>query len=257
MKQTALFLLLCFTANAQQKFTVYFDFDIAETNTTSGQNLSQWIVDNPDAQIQKIYGYTDKTGYAIYNQDLSERRASYVYGQLKAAGLDLDNIEEKGFGESQSTANYNAKDRKVVVYYTKVIPVVRPVVPVESDLGKKITDSDIGDKIKLKDMNFYNNMDVMLPTSRPVLEDLLVILKSRPTLKIQIQGHVCCQKEEPTKISEKRAIAVYNYLVRNGIDTTRLSYTSFGASNPIYPLPEKSEAEKIANRRVEIEIIAK
>jgi len=253
MKQTVLFLLLCFTANAQQKFTVYFDFDIAELNITSGQNLSQWIVDNPDVQIQKIYGYTDKTGYAIYNQDLSERRASYVYGQLKAAGLDQGNIEEKGFGESQSTANYNAKDRKVVVYYTKVIPVV----PSESDLGKKITDSDIGDKIKLKDMNFYNNMDVILPTSRPVLEELLAILKSRPTLKIQIQGHVCCQKEEPTKISEKRAIAVYNYLIRNGIDATRLSYASFGASNPIYPLPEKSEAEKVANRRVEIEIIAK
>lgn len=253
MKQTVLFLLLCLSANAQQKFTVYFDFDIAELNITSGQNLSQWIVDNPDVQIQKIYGYTDKTGYAIYNQDLSERRASYVYGQLKAAGLDQDNIEEKGFGESQSTANYNAKDRKVVVYYTKVIPVV----PSESDLGKKITDSDIGDKIKLKDMNFYNNMDVILPTSRPVLEELLAILKSRPTLKIQIQGHVCCQKEEPTKISEKRAVAVYNYLIRNGIDATRLSYASFGASNPIYPLPEKSEAEKVANRRVEIEIIAK
>lgn len=250
------FMLLCLSANAQQKFTVYFDFDIAEINTASMQNLSQWISDNPNVRIQKIYGYADKTGYDIYNQDLSERRESYVYEQLKAANINVENVEEKGFGERQSTANNSDKDRKVVIQYAKP-QILPPVVKTESDLSKQVTSSNIGDKIKLKDMNFYNNMDVLLPTSQPVLEDLLAILKARPTLKIQIQGHVCCQKEEHTKISEMRAIRVYNYLVKNGIDATRLSYASFGATKPIYPLPEKSEAEKVANRRVEIEIFAK
>lgn len=249
-------LLLYLSANAQQKFTVYFDFDFAETNTASSQTLSQWIALNPHASIQKIYGYADKTGYDTYNQDLSERRALYVYEQLKTANLDLENVEEKGFGESESTANNNAKDRKVVVYYAKP-EIIPPPVKTESDLSKQVTNAKVGDRIKLKGMNFYNNMDVMLPASRPVLEELLAILKERLTLKIQIQGHVCCQKEEPTKISEKRAIAVYNYLVRNGIEAERLSYASFGATKPIYPLPEKSELEKEANRRVEIEIVAK
>lgn len=257
MKEIIFFLFLCLSTNAQQKFTVYFDFDIAETTAVSSQTLSQWIAANPNARIQKIHGYTDKTGYDIYNQDLSERRALYVYEQLKAAGFELENVEEKGFGESQSTANNSAKDRKVVVYYARPEIIPPPAKPVESDLSKKVTESNVGDRIKLKGMNFYNNMDVMLPASRPVLEDLLAMLKERPTLKIQIQGHVCCQKEEPTKISEKRAIAVYRYLIKNGIEASRLSYASFGASRPIYPIPEKSEIEKEANRRVEIEIIAK
>ncbi|ALM50234.1 hypothetical protein AMR72_15875 [Flavobacterium psychrophilum] len=107
-------LLLCLPANAQQQFTVYFDFNQAITN----RDVSQWMAANPNARIQKIYGYTDKSGSESYNQELSERRAGYIYERLKGAGIVLDDVEQKGFGESQSTKNRNANDRKVVVYYT-------------------------------------------------------------------------------------------------------------------------------------------
>lgn len=96
---------------------------------------------------------------------------------------------------------------------------------------------------------------MVLPSSRPILGELLKIMQDNPLLKIDIQGHICCQKVEENQISLKRAMAVYNYLVRNGVNKSRLSYQSFGSSRPVHPLPEKSEAEKVANRRVEIEII--
>lgn len=54
-----------------------------------------------------------------------------------------------------------------------------------------------------------------------------------------------------------RIKTVFDYLVNNGIDEMRLHYRSFGSTRPIYPLPEKNEQEHIANRRVEIEILAK
>ena len=81
-------------------------------------------------------------------------------------------------------------------------------------------------------------------------------MRDKPLLKIDIQGHICCQKNEENQISLRRAVAIYAFLIRNGIDKSRLSYKSFGSSKPIYPLPEKTEAEKVANRRVEIEIIS-
>src|SRR5688572_7526672 len=106
MKQTLLmFCLFCLSANAQEKFTVYFDID--EANDASAQSLSKWIAANPNAVIQKIHGYADKSGDAIYNQDLSERRALHVYEQLRSANLNLAAIDEKGFGESKSTAYDN------------------------------------------------------------------------------------------------------------------------------------------------------
>lgn len=261
MKKYILLLFFSSVATAQQKFTVYFDFDIAEATAASTGKLSDWIAQNPGAQIQKIYGYADKTGNEVYNQDLSERRALYVFEQLKQANMSLTEVDEKGFGESQSTATYNAKDRKVEIYYaippkmiSSPVPNPEPVV-VQNELIKEIDKAKIGDKIRLKGMNFYNNMDTMLPSSRPILQELLTILQKKPSLKIQIQGHVCCEAENAAKISEKRAIAVYNYLVRNGINKKRLSYKSFGNSKPIYKIPEKNEDEKVANRRVEIEIV--
>jgi outer membrane protein OmpA-like peptidoglycan-associated protein len=112
-----------------------------------------------------------------------------------------------------------------------------------------------GDKLKLKNLNFENNSDVVLPSSRPVLNELLKIMQENPGLKIDIQGHICCEPVDVTYVSRIRALAVYNFLIKNGIDKSRLSYQSFGSSRPIYPLPEKTEEEKTANRRVEIEIL--
>jgi outer membrane protein OmpA-like peptidoglycan-associated protein len=59
-----------------------------------------------------------------------------------------------------------------------------------------------------------------------------------------------------TELSTQRAKAIYNFLVVNGISKSRLSYKGFGSTQPIFPLPEKDETQRAANRRVEILIIA-
>ena len=59
-----------------------------------------------------------------------------------------------------------------------------------------------------------------------------------------------------TDLSGQRAKAIRNFLTGNGIDKSRLSYKGFGSTQPIYPIPEKNEAERAANRRVEILIVA-
>jgi outer membrane protein OmpA-like peptidoglycan-associated protein len=62
---------------------------------------------------------------------------------------------------------------------------------------------------------------------------------------------------EVDDISLKRAKTVYNFLLSNGISADRITYKGFASSRPIYPLPEKNEEERVANRRVEILIIEK
>jgi len=241
MKPTLLLLLFfCLSANAQEQFTVYFDFDLSESPNSK---LSDWVAKNPKAKIAKIYGYADKTGNDAYNKELSEKRVQYVYEKLKAAGMSLDNVEQKTFGEDESTAEYHAVDRKVVIYYS-------------ANLTAQVSTAKVGDKIRLQNVNFHKNSDVVLDESKPVLDELLKIMKENPKLKIQIQGHVCCMPETTAKISEKRAKTVYNFLIKNRINKNRLSYTSFGNTKPIYAIPEQSEEERIANRRVEIEIVA-
>jgi len=50
-----------------------------------------------------------------------------------------------------------------------------------------------------------------------------------------------------------RAKSVYNWLIFQGIDSTRLDYVGFGKKYPLYPnLEDKNRA---SDRRVEIKVI--
>jgi outer membrane protein OmpA-like peptidoglycan-associated protein len=261
MKQLTLSVLLCLItigfARGQEQFTVYFDFNVDLAADASGIKLSQWIASHKNIQVSKVHGFADVTGNAAYNVDLSYRRAAYVVQQLKKSTIDVTEIEIKGFGAALATGN-RVKDRKVVVYFSVKQPhhTEQPKTE-ESEFTKVVTTAGKGDRIRIPNLNFYNNSDIMLPESRPVMLELFTILKNRPALKIDIQGHICCQKNEEDAISLRRAVAIYTLLVKSGIDKNRLTYKSFGSSKPIYPLPEKNEDEKMANRRVEIEIVDK
>ena len=120
-----------------------------------------------------------------------------------------------------------------------------------------------GDKIVLRGINFKPGSDEILKTSDDVLKELLGLMMSSATLKIEISGHVCCgipknQKErlEVNKLSEDRAFAVLKYLVINGIDESRITHKGMGFMEPLVP-EEKTPSDEVKNRRVEIKIIKK
>lgn len=53
------------------------------------------------------------------------------------------------------------------------------------------------------------------------------------------------------------ALVIKNLRYENFLlDKKRLSYKGFGGSKPIYMIPELSEEERQANRRVEIQIVS-
>jgi outer membrane protein OmpA-like peptidoglycan-associated protein len=126
----------------------------------------------------------------------------------------------------------------------------------EYHITKQIQIAKVGDKLRLKNLNFYGGTDKITTESEPELNKLIDILNNKPTLKIEIQGHICCYNEAFNELSHQRAAAVYRYLAKHGISKKRLAATGFGGSRPIHKIPEKDEWEREANRRVEIEIKA-
>ncbi len=72
----------------------------------------------------------------------------------------------------------------------------------------------------------------LLPESTPTLQRLLTDLKQNKKYHIQIRGHIFDIRNYDenavfnvdSTLSENRAKTVYNYLVDNGIDSSRLSY---------------------------------
>ena len=90
-------------------------------------------------------------------------------------------------------------------------------------------------------------------------------MRENPSLVIEIQGHICCigsgdgpdfDDNNRNVLSVNRAKAVYEYLVQNGIEKSRLSYAGFGADSKLV-WPENTEAARESNRRVEIKILKK
>ena len=121
----------------------------------------------------------------------------------------------------------------------------------------------VGEKYKLGNITFYGDMAELLPASYASVEALYELMQRNKKLVIQIEGHVnkgtvITEKEMQFNqtLSEQRALTIYNYLVKKGIASNRLSAVGLSASQMIYPKP-KDLKEQEANRRVEIKITSK
>ncbi|MBN2802790.1 MAG: OmpA family protein [Deltaproteobacteria bacterium] len=116
-------------------------------------------------------------------------------------------------------------------------------------LGKKII---ILDKIYFK----YNKA-VILQKSYEVLDDVVDVLKNYPQIKlISVEGHTDTKGKAAynKKLSAKRAKAVKDYLVKNGIESTRIESVGVGEERPLVS-PEETEEDYEKNRRVEFVIV--
>jgi len=101
---------------------VLFDLNKAELKPAGMrgvQKLAEFLNDNPERKVV-VEGYTDSTGSASYNQQLSERRAQSVMRALTRAGVDAQRIQTVGYGEeypvaSNDTPASRAMNRRVEV----------------------------------------------------------------------------------------------------------------------------------------------
>ena len=87
------------------------------------------------------------------------------------------------------------------------------------------------------------------------LDKLQKLLKQNPTLKVEISGHTdnVGKDSENQILSEKRALAVVNYLLNNGTNVLNIKSIGYGSSKPM--LPNDSEENRQINRRIEMKIL--
>jgi ompA family protein len=90
-------------------------------------------------------------------------------------------------------------------------------------------------------------------TSKAVLMDLVKLLNENPSVKLQLEGHTSAEGDDNfnKKLSTSRAKAAVDFLVANGIDSSRLSYSGLGSSQ----LKNTANPEADENRRVEFIVI--
>ena len=165
-------------------------------------------------------------------------------------------METLAFGKDFKQSKIQAENRKVTVFYSKQKLLDNTNPNINSEFTEKIKNAKVGELIKLPNIYFFNNSARIIPKSQPSLYDLFCAMEENPKLKIEIQGHICCQLVfDLNNISIARARAIYTFLIRNKIDKKRMTFKGYGTSRPVYKIPEKNSQEEDENRRVEILIL--
>jgi outer membrane protein OmpA-like peptidoglycan-associated protein len=86
------------------------------------------------------------------------------------------------------------------------------------------------------------------------LDNIVSIMNQFPKATFMIEGHTDSTGSAAVnlRVSDKRAKAVYDYFIKNGISADRLTSKGFGKVSPI--ADNKTRAGRAANRRVEIKV---
>jgi outer membrane protein OmpA-like peptidoglycan-associated protein len=119
----------------------------------------------------------------------------------------------------------------------------------ETNINDEITKNGF---INLYGLYFDFGSDNIKPESLSAIEQVVDYLKKNPSVKIQIEGHTdnIGSDNGNQTLSDKRAIAVKNELVKKGISADRLTTKGFGSKQPI--TSNSSDIGRAQNRRVTI-----
>ncbi len=105
----------------------------------------------------------------------------------------------------------------------------------------------------------YNKADLK-PEHKRFMDTMLVQLHRHPTMRIQIRAHTDCRGSVAfnADLSERRALAVVNYLVSHGIPRNRLEYIGLGFSQPTVKCPiceQCTEHDHYLNRVLDFKVL--
>lgn len=109
--------------------------------------------------------------------------------------------------------------------------------------------------VAMQAVQFQTGSAVLKPESNIILRQIADIMNRYPDFNMNISGHTdnTGSSTANQSLSERRAKASYDFLIKQGISSSRMSYSGFGESRPIST--NENEKGRMLNRRVEFNMI--
>jgi outer membrane protein OmpA-like peptidoglycan-associated protein len=123
--------------------------------------------------------------------------------------------------------------------------------------GTGVSITRVGDQVVLNmpsDITFDVDRDAIKPSFRQTLNSVAIVLNRYQRTVVDVYGHTDSTGSDAhnNDLSQRRALAVANYLSQQGVDSRRFAVTGFGSTRPI---ATNGTAEgRALNRRVEIQL---
>jgi len=192
------------------------------------------VLDEEGNKVDAIVQIRDSASNIIAETKVSENSGKYAIATEinKAAPQDLIvNIKKEGYA-----------------YDTRLITKEQIQEQVVTD-NANIKKVEVGKTYDLNDIYFATNSYTLTSKSKSIIDLFVEFLMENPTIKVEIQGHTddIGNDEDNQLLSERRAQAVYQYVLEKKIEQKRLSYKGFGESMPI--ATNTTEEGRAKNRR--------
>lgn len=155
--------------------------------------------------------------------------------------------------------NYIALDMRLTDFGVHRIRIkLCPPPPAKESTAEVTIDNtpDLG-SINLLHVNFTSGSAVLSPSSKSALDTIAALMKSHPTMVIEVRGHTDSTGSEDynVRLSERRANAIRAALIRYGIEPDRIQTKGLGSSQPI--ADNRTRNGRALNRRTEFVVLRK
>ncbi|MBL0070395.1 MAG: OmpA family protein [Bacteroidetes bacterium] len=220
-------------------------------------------------------------GYDIYSFDLPEdkrpEKVLFVKGQVRgdndqiplAAEIEMKNLTtsetievdyDSLTGNYASVVSFDADYIMTIKkeghaynsqYFGQEDSAINGVVTSDLEL-RKIA---VGSAYKLNNIRFATNSSELNKASKNIISDFAGFLKENPRVNVAIHGHTDSAGDAAANmiLSNDRAKSVYDFLIKSGITSSRLSYRGFGQTKPV--VSNENEEGRSKNRRTEFVIM--
>lgn len=212
----------------------YFDIYIADAVTSQ-----------PIPASLDIYEHAKKKAYT---KSASKGHVKY---RAKPGGYTITASNEQYYSEKQTVSM--EEDGLTDTLRFALQPLPQPVVIDTPIIAIPIK---VGTKVVLHNLFFATNKTQILPESEEALNELAAFMTEHSAIAIRITGHTDAvgSDEANQVLSEGRANAVRDELIRRGIAAERIEAEGKGESEPI--ADNATEEGRAKNRRVEFTIIS-
>lgn len=132
----------------------------------------------------------------------------------------------------------------------------KPAAPVEFS-SAAVETAKVGEVLNLKHVNFASGSAVLTPESSTELALVVEAMTKNPNMTVEVSGHTD-NVGNPAKnksLSDARAKAVAEFVVKKGIDAKRMTGVGYGDTKPI--ADNTTPDGRATNRRTEFKILTK
>lgn len=269
---------------------IYFDFDKYYIRPDAELELDKVveIMNKYPELVIEGGSHTDSRASFEYNEVLSSNRAKSTVAYIVSKGINPSRISSKGYGESKLVNNcfngakcsekehqFNRRTEFVVVNFDEVQKKYPNLCKIKTVTAKEQSESNVEIKvdpklnfynefskqessilIKVKSINFELNSNYIDGSMKAALDRVVKIMVKHPDIIVECGAHTDSRanSEYSLSLSEKRANAVVEYLISNGIYSNRISGVGYGETKLLNKCSDGvqcTEAEHQENRRLE------